>query len=317
MKTRPYLAARALPVLMLTLGCGPDAGVIDPEKPEAIGLLLASDRYTEWSAPVNLGPTVNSASNDLAAEMSKDGLSLYFASNRPGGFGANDIYVSRRASVDDAWGVPVNLGPVINTAFADAGPHLSRDGHLLFFTSARPGSGGNDIYVSRRANTNDDFAWEAPANLGPPVNTPESEFGPNTGRSEFYFWRGPAVAAVPGDIYVSKMKGGAFGTPTPVTDLNSTAHDEKPSIRFDGHEILLASNRPGGVGDLDIWVSTRKSNGAGWTTPVNLGPTINTASQDRRPALSADATMLFFDSNRPGGAGNLDLYVATRTKGGQ
>jgi hypothetical protein len=310
MKGVTHLVARTVPILCLALGCRPDVGVIEPDtRPNDVQPTLASAHYSEWSAPVNLGPTVNSPANDLAAEISKDGLSLYFGSNRPGGFGANDIYVSRRVSVDEPWSTPVNLGPVINSAFGDAGPHLSRDGHLLFFTSGRPGFGGNDIWVSRRTNTNDDFAWETPINLGPPINTADGELGPNMRRPEFYFWRGPGTA---GDIYVSRMNGDNFDVPVPVAELNSDAHDEKPSILFDGHEIYLASNRLGGAGDLDLWVSTRQSNGETWGTPVNLGLTINTAFQDRRPALSADGTMLFFDSTRPGGVGGMDLYVATR-----
>lgn len=150
------------------------------------------------------------------------------------------------------------------------------------------------------------------------MNTADGELGPNMRRPEFYFWRGPAIApGTPGDIYVSRIRGDEFDVPVPVAELNSPDHDEKPSIRFDGHEIYLASDRPGGVGDLDILVSTRQSNEAAWDTPVNLGLTINTSSQDRRPALSPDGTLLFFDSNRPGGVGNLDLYVAARPKEGR
>jgi WD40 repeat protein len=332
-----------LAALLLTLGCGADARVIAPgPRPDAAEASLTAAPYSDWSEVVNLGPTVNSPFNELAAEISKDGLSLYFASNRPGGFGANDIYVSRRecTDMDDprcAWSSPTNLGPVINTAFGDAGPHLSRDGHQLFFTSGRPGGfGSNDLYVSWRANVHDDFGWEAPVNLGPPVNTSDGELGPHMRRPEFYFWRGPAVplppygpgSGAPGDIYVSEMKGDVFGTPTPVAELNSPNHDEKPTVRFDGHELLFASDRPSSanegcgvprlppVCDLDIWMSTRRSNGDEWSLPVNVGPPINTTADDRRSSLSPDGTMLFFDSNRPGGFGNLDLYVAKRTKGG-
>src|SRR5580765_5344319 len=68
-----------------------------------------AQNYSDWSTPVNLGPTINSASSDQEAGISRDGLSLYFASNRPGGFGGFDMYVSQRASVDDPWGSPMNL----------------------------------------------------------------------------------------------------------------------------------------------------------------------------------------------------------------
>ena len=77
--------------------------------------LLAAPEFSEWSPPVNLGPTVNTGFIDAGPALSKDGLSLYFNSSRPGGFGGNDIWVSRRASREDAWGAPVNVGPTINT----------------------------------------------------------------------------------------------------------------------------------------------------------------------------------------------------------
>lgn len=320
MNDRTFYAAHLLPALLVALGCAPDAGPIDPDaRGGRPAPALASDRHSDWSPPANLGPIVNSPFNDLAAEISKDGLSLYFASNRPGGLGGNDIYVSRRAGPDEPWGAPVNLGEVINTAANEAGVHLSRDGHWMLFTSTRPGgAGGNDLYLSRRTDINDDFAWEPPQSLGAPVNSTDGELGPSVWGPELYLWRGPvATGNAPGDIYMSEMKGHAFGAPTPVEALNSPAHDEKPGIRFDGREIYLASNRAGGAGLLDLWVSTRQGNGHAWEVPANLGPTVNTAADDRRPALSGDGTLLFFDSNRPGGVGGLDLYVSTRTRRGR
>jgi hypothetical protein len=106
----------------------------------------AAPRFSDWSAPVNLGPVVNSAFRDAAAAVSKDGRSLYLTSNRPGGFGGVDIWVSQRDSEEQPWGPPVNLGAVINTAVNDSGPSLSRDEHWLFFQSSR--SGGFAVWTS-------------------------------------------------------------------------------------------------------------------------------------------------------------------------
>lgn len=313
MRISSHQASCAMPLLLVVMSCGPDARIHEPQASSgefSISAKSASD-VAEWSEPVNLG-AVNSPSSDIAPEISKDGLSLYFASNRPGGLGANDIYVSQRTSVDDPWGAPVNLGPPINSPVADAGPHLSRDGHWLFFTSARPGGvGGNDLYVSYRANTHDDFAWEAPVNIGPPVNSALSDLGPSLWGPELYFWRGPPPAQVPGDIYVSRMRGHEFGDPELVPGLSSASHDEKPGIRFDGRQILIASDRPGTVGDVDIWIATRQGNGREWGTPLNMA-TINSTSGDRRPSFSPDGEMVLFDSDRPGGSGSFDLYVSTR-----
>jgi hypothetical protein len=108
----------------------------------------AAPKFSDWAVPTNLGPTINSPFNDFGAAISKDGLSLYFNSNRPdGSFGLADIWLSQRPTENDAWGLPVNLGAVINTAFNESVPSLSRDGHWLFFASTRPDGrfGENDI----------------------------------------------------------------------------------------------------------------------------------------------------------------------------
>lgn len=287
----------------------------DPVEPgvvaDAATMSVNGAEWSEWSVPVNLGPTVNSPFADNIPDVSRDGLSLYFSSNRPGGSGAGDLWVSRRASVDDAWGPPVNLGPTVNSSAGDLGPNVSPDGHYLFFTSNRPGGLGlNDIWVSRRADVHDDFAWEAPVNLGSPINGPEFDAGPELRRPELYFVRGPAGTAF--DIYVSSVKGNSFESPQAVVELNSSANDLRPSVRYDRREILFSSDRPGGVGGEDIWVSTRQSAAEPWTVPVNLGPLINTPFTDTQPSLSEDGTVLFFTSNRPGGSGLVDLYMSTR-----
>lgn len=114
---------------------------------------MDADHFSEWSAPVNLGPVINSRFNDRAPELSPDGLSLYFASNRTGGFGATDIYVARRAGPDQPWGPAANLGAVVNTPGIDAPGHLSRDGHRLYFTSPGPSGSGAPTSGSRGAPT--------------------------------------------------------------------------------------------------------------------------------------------------------------------
>src|SRR5919106_1481205 len=131
---------------------------------------------SEWSEPVHLDAPVNSPSNEFEGSLSRDGLSLFFGSNRPGGFGGNDLWVARRACADCPWETATNLGPTINTAAAEAGGTLSVDEHLLFFQSARPGGFGDlDLYVSRRADPNDDLGWTEPVNLGAPINTAAAE----------------------------------------------------------------------------------------------------------------------------------------------
>ena len=115
----------------------------------ALVVVLASmvgadtQKFSDWSTPVNLGPTVNSPFGEAGPAISKDGLSLYFSSNRPTGPGDlvldGNIWVAQRPTVDSPWGAPVLL-PVINTTeFTEQVPALSRDEHWLFFNSDRPG----------------------------------------------------------------------------------------------------------------------------------------------------------------------------------
>jgi len=105
-----------------------------------------------------------------------------------------------------------------------------------------------------------------------------------------------------------------FQPPTSVLELNTAQFDLTPSIRHDGLEIVFASDRPGGAGGRDLWSATRSSVDGTWSTPVNLGVVVNSASGENFPSLSADRTSLFFSSDRPGGFGSTDLYVSTRQK---
>jgi len=131
----------------------------------------------DWGPPENLGPVVNSTSTDALSSISGDGLELYFNSDRPGGNGDYDLYVTKRATRNSPWGPPANLGSVVNSSSLDGCPSVSSDGLELYFSSHRPGGYGNgDLYVSKRATTSD--PWGEPVNLGPAVNCPFNEWFP-------------------------------------------------------------------------------------------------------------------------------------------
>ena len=314
----------------LACACNPDNGPVGP----GAAIRVAADAskadqpaYGPWGAPVNLGPVVNSAYNDQHPSISKDGLSLYFVSNRPGGFGGNDIWVSQRATVDDAWGTPQNLGPSINTSSNDFAPDLSIDGHHLYMNSDRPGGcGGSDLYVARRHDKDDDFGWGQPENLGCAVNTIYDEAGPlffedeTSGVQNLYFTSFNRPGGLGDfDIYVSTRSSDdePWGPGVDVTELNGPYRDTRTAIRRDGLELFISSDatgRSGGVGGQDLWVSTRATTADPWSAPVNLGPTVNSVSFDGAPALSFDGTTLYFFSARPGGFGANDLYVTTRAR---
>ena len=280
-----------------------------------------AQRYSDWSEPINLGPLVNSTSMDRGPAISKDGLSLYFASNRPGGFGGEDIYVSQRETRDSEWGPAVNLGPTINTSSSEMVPAFSRDGDLLFFASNRiEGSfGGVDIWVSRREDTHDDFAWQPAENLGAGVNSSSLDEGPSyfendeVGVPQLYFSSG-RLSGGPGSIFVSEQAAdGSFGPAVLVLELSGLGNTRRPSIRHDGREIFFGSERPGIPNSQDLWVAARETVFDAWSDPINLGSPVNSELVDVQPDISADRETLFFASNRPGG-GPTDIYMSTRTK---
>jgi hypothetical protein len=278
-------------------------------------------QFSDWSSPVNLGPSINTEYSEFHSAISADQLSLFFSSDRPGGFGGNDLWVTQRANTDDDWEPAQNLGPKFNTSLHEACLTLSPDEHWLFFCSnGHGGFGSFDLFAAFREDISDNLGWGEPFNLGEGVNSefedddPTLFVDPETGVLTMHF-----VSARPGgpgdlDIYTSTLgDDGTFGRAVLVPELSSKLRDAHPTISRDGLEIFLASNRPGTFGFIDLWVSNRPTTHDVWSTPVNLGPMVNTPDNERAPYLSADGRTLFFTSDRPGGFGGNDFYMTTRT----
>lgn len=264
---------------------------------------------------------LNTPSVDGCPIQSPDGLSLYVASNRPGGRGGLDVWVATRSSTSAPWGAPTNLGEPVNSAADDFCPTpVGKQG--LFFVSREslPGAcGQGDIYYTHRTGS----TWAEPERLlcspaGP--NSQLDEQGPSwidpsgtlRGQKQLYFSRSSASPAVAGEIFLSTRQNGArFGPATPVTALNDpAANDIQPNVRADGLEVVFSSNRTGSQGQ-DIWISTRAKVADPWTAPVNLGAGVNTAAAESRPSLSRDGSQLLF-GRAPGPEGMSDVYVAAR-----
>jgi len=124
-----------------------------------------------WSSARSLGVHINSDHWDAQPSISPDGNTIYFASNRKGGYGSSDIWATRRTDAG-GWSKPYNLGPVINTVEADMAPYIHYDGKTLYFSSkGHPGLGGADLFRSVWTNQ----GWSAPQNLGHPINTSADE----------------------------------------------------------------------------------------------------------------------------------------------
>src|SRR3989449_10226771 len=315
-----------VPLVALVAACSTDQSPVAPgPRPRLSAEVEDQPQYSDWSQPVNLGSVINSGSNEQHPAISKDGLSLYFASDRAGagGMGGLDIYVSHRESLDAPWGAPVNLGPNVNSAGDDLAPAFSPDGHQLYFHSnGRGGCGGAELFVSHRHDKRDDLGLEPAEDLGCVVNSPFNDAGPTifedeaTGITTLYFTvqNNPASSDQGFDIYASTRTGdeGAFGPPVLVSELSTPFRDTRTAIRRDGLEIFLSSGRPGddivgrSAGSEDLWVSTRATASDAWSPPLNLnlvnqqlgGPPVNSAAFDGAPALSFDGTTLYFFSDR-------------------
>jgi len=209
----------------------------------------------DWGTPVNLGPIVNSSYMDGFSHISADGLELYFESKRPGGVGGGDIWVAKRATRDDAWGMPVNLGTPVNTSGSDSTPRLSTDGLELYYCSSR-GYGAHDIWVCRRTTTDD--PWEPPVNLGAMVNSSADEFFPfvSTDGLTLFFSGNRGQPLRPGgfggaDMWVTTRASVSEPWRTPVnlgSTVNSPSYDCGPVISPDGSMLYFCSERPGGFG---------------------------------------------------------------------
>jgi hypothetical protein len=149
---------------------------------------------TQWSKPVRLNKNINSEFWEGSCSISNDGRFLYFSSDRPGGFGGIDIYVSEK-KVNGDWGVAKNMGPAINTEYNEDAPFIHTDGITLFFSSEGHSSiGGYDIMYSMKKENN----WIKPINMGIPLNTTDND--------RYY------VINARGDMgYFSANRSGGFG----------------------------------------------------------------------------------------------------------
>lgn len=293
-------------------------------------VLPAYPQFTDWTPPQNLGPVLNTEFVDSCVAISKNGLSLFFSSNRQTGNPTSmdrDLYVSKRDAIGAPWGAPVPLAS-INTANWESCPALSLDEHQLYFTSIRPGGcGAEDFWVSRRRDRKDDFGWEAPSHLACEaeggVNSAGRDLTPaifedEAGRVFLYFTRNrPSTPFF--DIYQIEMRDdGTFGPATPVEELNGAEfHSSYPVVRRDGLEVIFGSNRPGGSGNaaqMDFWAATRPSTQDKWSPPAFVPSLGAPAWMQGRIALSFDGRELYFTSLRAGGYGAADLWVARREK---
>ncbi|OPX35337.1 hypothetical protein B1H10_01480 [candidate division KSB1 bacterium 4484_188] len=269
-----------------------------------IGLLfIAIPGWAQWQAPVNVGAGVNTPVADNTPCLNFAGDTLYIASFRSGGQGSADIWMTVLQS--GVWQPVTNFGTPINSSGLEISPGISADSKTLFFCSTRSGgTGGLDIWVSYKSGG----IWSTPVAVSE-VNTTDSDMHPfiSADGQKLYFSSNRSGGPGNHDIYVSHWSGSVWGTPQLIPGNVNTASDEAhPSLTADGQTMYFSSNRSGGIGGTDIYVS--HWTGSEWDSPVNLGGVVNSGETDQFPAISGDGTKLIFVSRRTGGYGNFDIW---------
>ncbi len=206
----------------------------------------------KWQPCKNLGPPINTESNEGAPSFSPDGQYVFFAScGRKGGYGSCDIYVSKLNGT--AWSAPQNLGPIINTPAWESQPCISNDGKTLYFSSNRAGGlGSHDIWYTTLVNG----TWTEPKNMGTPINTEGSEEGPfiHADDKTFYFCSDfhPGFGAY--DLFISRATANGWSKPENLGyPLNTSGTEAQLFVDAKGTRALIASARNGGLGKSDIY----------------------------------------------------------------
>jgi hypothetical protein len=261
-----------------------------------------------FGEPSNLGPSINTQVEDGGPCISADGLSLYFYSFLEG-WAIGTLRMATQETTNDPWGETTSLEPQLSKG--GAAPCISADGLSLYYDFA-----GGDIYVSKRPAVSD--PWGEPTNLGPSVNSLSLDMGASisTDGLELFFGSDRVGGSGDWDVYVTKRSSASAPWDTAVNlgpTVNSSAFDGHPCISPDGLMLLLTSNRSGGYGDWDIWMSRRPTRDDDWSAPANLGPAINTWAGESEPSISANGQTLYFSdwmTPRSGGVGKIDLWQA-------
>lgn len=255
-----------------------------------------------------LGENVNTSFEEYAPNISADGLQLFFTSKKPftekekakNKRSKEKIYVSKRKSVTEEWSPAVPLSDSVNIPTQNVSNiAISNDGQRLLIYYDDKGNG--EIYESVLKGSD----WTKPRSLGAPINTiyheSSASFSPD-GKT-IYFISNRKGGKGGRDIWVStRNDNGQWSEPKNLSELNTAEDEEAVYIHPDGKTLYFASKGYKGFGGYDVFVS-RYENGR-WSTPLNIGPPVNTAGDDYFIVVNADGTQGFFAS---GG----DIYEVT------
>ncbi len=271
-----------------------------------VASVWAQSRLPEESH--NLGPNVNSKYSDFGPIISADGNALFFTSDRPEGYGGQDIWISRR--VGGNWTNPVNLGQPVNTQLNEGPDTFSVDEQVMYLTGCNreDGHGMCDIYISHRVGEKE---WGEAENLGAPINTKYNEANASLsldGKTLYFVSTRPSGFGG-WDIWVSHQNEmGKWSEPENLGEnINTPLNEVYAFIHTDGVSLYFSSDGHGGLGGPDIFRTQLGE--LGWGEPVNLGPLVNTPDKDYYFTIPASGDLAYFSSDRGNTIGQEDIYA--------
>lgn len=226
----------------------------------------------------------------------------------------SNIQFSRDAINNPTDVTPINLGSNINSNDQEYSPAFAIDEKTIYITKrmgdlsdTRP---NEDLYFATLNNKK----WGKVKNIGSPINTIENEgaFSVSSDGNYIFF---TSCSRLGGkgqcDIWITSQKNNRWSEPQNLqSPINTKYWESQPSITSDGRKLYFTSDRPGGYGGTDIWVS--EFSNKGWSEPKNLGPSVNTTKDEQFPFIHADNNTLYFSSNGHPGMGKSDLYLVRK-----
>jgi outer membrane protein OmpA-like peptidoglycan-associated protein/Tol biopolymer transport system component len=206
---------------------------------------------------------------------------------------------------------PVNAGDGVNTSNSEYFPSLTIDGSRLVFTRRVDGGLNEDFFSTELQNSE----WKTAKPLPGEINTPLNEGGQQiTQDGKWLVYTGCNFPDGFGscDLYISYLTSSGWGARQNLGQtINTESWESTPCISPDKNELYFSSNRPGGYGGSDIYVSKRLANGR-WASPENLGAVINTAGDESSPYMHADNETMYFSSSGLQGYGGTDIFITKK-----
>jgi outer membrane protein OmpA-like peptidoglycan-associated protein len=208
-----------------------------------------------------------------------------------------------------------NLGSEVNTIYDEYNPVITADEHMMYFTSRRENSTGGlfderdkmyfeDIYVAERITSN--HSWGHVKHLNGSVNSESHDacIGLSPDGQQMFVYK----TENGGDIFTTRLKGEIWSLPSVISDnINSLYYEPGVTVSSDGLFVIFVSDRPGGFGGTDLYLSKKNHDGT-FTNPINMGPNVNSIYNENSPFLHNDGKTLSFSSEGFEGMGGYDVF---------